>query len=171
MVAIRSLVQAGVGGTSTKALPPVGIETIQKCLDMLTERLDNTLQNNIPMPVVHSETIRNNVMRNARFVDTDYDKAVVDKILMVLVNSEQISKRGGGRFIEVEEVEDDLDADLQREQVAEEEVLQEQEEEEEEVRVPLLPKVCLLVNKSNAQFFFFPAGGRGTDWHALRVVA
>jgi hypothetical protein len=163
MVAIRSLVQAGVGGTSKKAPPPVGIETIQKCLDMLTERLDNTIQNNIPMSVALSETIRNNVMRNAQFVDTDYDKAVVDKILMVLVNSEQISKRGGGRFIEIEEVEEDLDADLQREQVAEEEVLQEQEEEEEEVRIPMLPTVCLLGNNSNAHFFFFPAGGRGTD--------
>lgn len=152
MVAIHSLVQAGVGGTSTKAPPPVGIETIQKCLDMLTERLDNTIHNSVPIPVVLSETIRNNVMRNAQFVETDYDKAVIDKITMVLVNSEQISKRGAGRFIEVEvEVADeDLDADLQKEQVAEEEVLQEQEEEEEEVRIPLLPTVCLVVSKSNA---------------------
>ena len=136
--AIRSVVQAGAGGTSMKAPEPVGIEKIQKCLDMLTERIDYTVQNDIPMPVPLSETIRNGIMKHNEFIETDYDKAVVDKIVMVLTNSEQISRRNGGRFIEVEEETEDENVELQKEQVAEEEVLQEQEEEEEEVRLQLL---------------------------------
>jgi hypothetical protein len=139
MTAIRSVVQAGVGGTSTKAPAPVGIEKIQKCLDMLTERIDYTVQNDIPIDVPLSETIRNSIIKNSDLIENDYDKAVVDKIVMVLTNSEQISKRASGRVIEVEsEEEEEESADLQKEQVGEEEVLQEQEEEEEEVSVRLL---------------------------------
>jgi len=143
VTAIRSVVQAGVGGTSTKAPPPVGIDKIQKCLDMLTERIDYTVQNDIPIPVPLSETIRNSIIKNNELVETDYDKAVVDKIVMVLNNSEQISKRGAGRFIEVEEESEEENADLQKEQVAEEEVLQEQEEEEEEEEEV---RACCLAN-------------------------
>jgi hypothetical protein len=154
MNAIRSVVQAGVGGTSTKAPAPVGIEKIQKCLDMLTERIDYTVQNDIPMPVPLSETIRNSIMKNNEFIETDYDKAVVDKIVMVLANSEQLARRGGGRFIEVEEETEEENADLQKEQVAEEEVLQEQEEEEEEVRIQLLG-VCALNDASDTRSFAF----------------
>ncbi len=164
MTAIRSVVQAGVGGTSTKAPPPVGIDKIQKCLDMLTERIDYTVQNDIPMEVPLSETIRNNIMKNSDFIENDYDKAVVDKILMVLTNSEQISKRAAGRFIEVESEEDE-NVDLQKEQVAEEEVLQEQEEEEEEVSIHciFLVLVSRVLTCLTLDLIALDTGGRGTS--------
>jgi len=169
MTAIRSVVQAGVGGTSTKAPPPVGIDKIQKCLDMLTERIDYTVQNDIPMPVPLSETIRNSIMKNSDFIENDYDKAVVDKIVMVLTNSEQISRRGAGRFIEVEEAEEE-NADLQKEQVAEEEVLQEQEEEEEEVSSAVPWNLYSLMTYSHLMSLLFSTGGRGTSGVLLLIL-
>ena len=114
--------------------PRVGVEKIQKALDVLSERIDFAVHNNIPLPVPLSETIRNEVQRSIEFVTNDYDKAVIEKIIMVLVNSENLSKKFG-TVVTPEEDEDKEDHNLQREQVAEEEVLQEQEEEEEEEEV------------------------------------
>jgi len=126
--AILAVVQAGTVGSST-AGRTVGVETIQKSLDILTERLDFSVPNSIPDPVPLSDILRNSVVRRQMFITSDYDKAVIDKILMVLVNSEgQNTKRFGA----AEPGEDDQDANLQKEQVSEEEVLKEQEEEEEE---------------------------------------
>jgi hypothetical protein len=98
----------------------------------MTERLDFNVQNSIPMPTPLSETLRNTVKRTREFITNDYDKAVVDKIIMVLINSETIANRG--QIASVDDSADDNDGDhiMQREEVSEEEVLQEQEEEEEE---------------------------------------
>uniref|UniRef100_A0A6V2M4H7 ubiquitinyl hydrolase 1 n=1 Tax=Ditylum brightwellii TaxID=49249 RepID=A0A6V2M4H7_9STRA len=111
----------------------VGIERLQKCLDLLNERIDYTVQNSIPLPIPLSETLNNNIERNKDFITNDYDKAVVDKILMVLTTSESMAKRQ--KLVPVAPADSDetgQDLELQREQVAEEEVLQEEEEEEEE---------------------------------------
>jgi Protein of unknown function (DUF3638)/Protein of unknown function (DUF3645) len=120
--AILTVVLSGVGG-STKL---IGIETIQKCIDIMTERLDYTVPNSIPVPVPLSDTLRNSIMRRQEFIKNDYDKAVVDKILMVLVNSEGLAKKRFGDPSVAEAAEEDQDANLQKEQVAEEEVLKEQ---------------------------------------------
>lgn len=120
--AILTVVQSGVGG-STKL---IGIEMIQKCIDVMTERLDYTVPNSIPVPVRLSDTLRNSIMRRQEFIKNDYDKAVVDKILMVLVNSEGLAKKRFGEPSVAEASEEDQDANLQKEQVAEEEVLKEQ---------------------------------------------
>jgi len=123
--AIRSVVWAGTGGGANRTAV-VGIEKIQQGIDILTERLDFTVQNNIPMPVPLSDTLRNSILRRREFITTDYEKAVVDKILMVLVNSEGLAKKQFGEPSVAEAVEEDQDANLQKEQVAEEEVLKEQ---------------------------------------------
>lgn len=130
---IKSIVIPGLGVANQEK--PVGIERLQKCLDILTERIDYTLHNNVPLPVPLSETLRNSVMRRADFFVNDYDKAVVDKILMVLVNSEGLARKNLGPATLEDDAGDDKDTDLQKEQTAEEEVLQEQEEEEEEEEV------------------------------------
>jgi hypothetical protein len=122
--AILSVVQSGTVGSS--AISMVGIENIQKCLDVLTERLDFTVPNSIPLPVPLSETLRNSIMRRQVFIKDDYDKAVIEKILMVLVNSEGLAKKRFGEPSVEEAAEEDQDANLQKEQVAEEEVLKEQ---------------------------------------------
>ena len=138
----------------------VGIEKLQRCLDVMTERLDFNIQNNIPVPTPLSEILSNTIKRSREFITNDYDKAVfgkynaetyfsfsssimnlisccfaalfyvIDKIIMVLVNSETISKRGV--VVSSDDGADDADGDhvMQREEVSEEEVLQEQEEEE-----------------------------------------
>jgi hypothetical protein len=113
------------------ALTSVGIDKLQKCLDVMTERLDFNIQNNLPMPTLLSETLSNTVKRTREFITNEYDRAVVDKIIMVLVNSEAISKKGV--VTSSDDGTDDADGDhvMQREEVSEEEVLQEQEEEEE----------------------------------------
>ena len=123
--AIQSVLQ---GNAQTS----VGIDKLQRCLDVMTERLDFNVQNSIPMPTPLSETLKNTVKRTREFITNDYDKAVVDKIIMVLVNSETIAKRG--QIASADDSADDGDGDhvMQREEVSEEEVLQEQEEEEEE---------------------------------------
>jgi hypothetical protein len=123
--AILSVVQSGSLGSSTTT-QLIGIETIQKCLDVLTERLDYTVQNSIPVPVPLSEVLRNSIMRRQEFIKNDYDKAVTEKILMVLVNSEGLAKKRFGEPSVAEAAEEDQDANLQKEQVAEEEVLKEQ---------------------------------------------
>ena len=125
IAAIQSVLQ---GNAQTS----VGIDKLQRCLDVMTERLDFNVQNSIPMPTPLSETLKNTVKRTREFITNDYDKAVVDKIIMVLVNSETISKRG--QLASADDSADDNDGDhvMQREEVSEEEVLQEQEEEEEE---------------------------------------
>jgi hypothetical protein len=124
--AVKSLVLPNSGGSSKK-VPLVGIEKIQKAIDVLTERLDFTVQNSIPVPVPLSDTLRNSVIRRQEFIATEYDKAVVDKILMVLVTSEGLAKSRFGPSVVAEEAEEeDQDANLQKEQVAEEEVLKEQ---------------------------------------------
>jgi len=114
-----------MGSSSTTKL--IGIELIQKCIDVLTERLDFTVPNSIPVPVPLSDQLRNSIMRRQEFIKNDYDKAVVDKILMVLVNSEGLAKKRFGAPSTVEEAEEeDKDTNMQREQVSEEEVLKEQ---------------------------------------------
>lgn len=123
--AIKSLVLPNSGGSSTK-LPIVGIEKIQNSIDTLTERLDFTVHNSIPIPVPLSDILRNSVIRRQEFIVNDYDKAVIDKILMVLVTSEGIAKSRLGEPAAEEAAEDDQNVDLQKEQVAEEEVLKEQ---------------------------------------------
>lgn len=120
--AILAVVQSGVGGTTRL----IGIEMIQKCLDVMTERLDYTVPNNIPVPIPLSDNLRNTIMRRQEFITKDYDKAVVDKILMVLVNSEGLAKKRFGDPSLAEAAEEDQDVNLQKEQVAEEEVLKEQ---------------------------------------------
>jgi hypothetical protein len=88
-------------------------------------------------------------MRRADFFVNDYDKAVVDKILMVLVNSEGLARKNLGPATLEDDAGDDKDTDLQKEQTAEEEVLQEQEEEEEEEEVRTLSHLlCCFGNYS-----------------------
>lgn len=108
----------------------VGIDKLQKCLDVMTERLDFNIQNNVPQPRPLSETLSNTVKRTREFITNDYDKAVVDKIIMVLVNSETIAKKGV--IVSADDGAEDTEGEhiMQREEVSEEEVLQEQEEEE-----------------------------------------
>jgi hypothetical protein len=120
--AILQVVQSGVGGTAKL----IGIEMIQKAIDVLSERLDYTVPNNLPLPVPLSDTLRNSVMRRQQFIKNDYDKAVVDKILMVLVNSEGLAKQRFGEPSVDEAADEDQDANMQKEQTAEEEVLKEQ---------------------------------------------
>ena len=78
------------------------------------------------MPIPLSDTLRNSVIARKDFIQSEYDKAVVDKILMVLVNSESLIKSRFGEPSVAEANEEDQDAELQKEQVAEEEVLKEQ---------------------------------------------
>ena len=123
--AIKTLVLPNSGGSSTR-LKLVGIDKLQKSIDILTERLDFTVQNSIPLTVPLSDQLRNSVIQRKDFIVNDYDKAVVDKILMVLVNSEGLNKnRSAGPIIE-EVGDEDQDANLGKEQVSEEEVLKEQ---------------------------------------------
>lgn len=125
IAAIQSVLQ---GNSQTS----VGVDKLQRCLDVMTERLDYNVQNSIPVPTPLSETLTNTVKRTREFITNDYDKAVVDKIIMVLVNSETISRKG--TLTSSDDGADDGDGDhiMQREEVSEEEQLQEQEEEEEE---------------------------------------
>lgn len=119
--AILSVVQSGTIGTSATT-KLIGIEVIQKSIDIMTDRLDYTVQNSIPVPVPLSDTLRNSIMRRQEFIKNDYDKAVVDKILMVLINSEGLARKRFGEPSVAEAAEEDQDANLQKEQVAEEEV-------------------------------------------------
>uniref|UniRef100_A0A7R9W9B5 ubiquitinyl hydrolase 1 n=1 Tax=Pseudictyota dubia TaxID=2749911 RepID=A0A7R9W9B5_9STRA len=128
MAEIRDVMTA----TANRNTPTVGIDKLQRCLDVMGERIDYTVQNSIPMPRPLSETLRNEVTRRQEFIVNDYDKAVVERIIMVLVNSENLVRKQLGAPTAAEEAEEKDDHNLQREQVAEEEVLQEQEEEEEE---------------------------------------
>lgn len=57
----------------------IGIDKLQRCLDVMTERLDFNIQNNIPVPTPLSETLSNIVKRSREFITNDYDKAVVGK--------------------------------------------------------------------------------------------
>ena len=127
LAAIQSVLQ---GNSQTS----VGVDKLQRCLDVMTERLDFNVQNSIPMPVPLSETLSNTVKRTREFITNDYDRAVVDKIIMVLVNSESISKKGILASSDDGNDDDNGNGDhiMQREEVSEEEQLQEQEEEEEE---------------------------------------
>jgi hypothetical protein len=122
--AIKTLVLPNSGGSAAR-MKLVGVGALQKSIDILSERLDFTVQNSIPVPVPLSDQLRNSIIQRKDFIVNDYDKAVVDKILMVLVNSEGLAKHRLGPA--VEEVDDeDKDANLGREQVSEEEVLKEQ---------------------------------------------
>jgi hypothetical protein len=123
--AIKTLVLPNFGGTSTR-LQLVGIDKLQQSIDILTERLDYTVHNSIPVPVPLSDQLRNTVIQRKDFIVNDYDKAVVDKILMVLVNSEGLTKARVGAHAVEEAADEDQDVNLQKEQVAEEEVLKEQ---------------------------------------------
>jgi hypothetical protein len=116
--AIKSVVMSNPGGATTKV---VGIETLQKCLDILTDRLDFTVPNSIPVPVPLSDRLRNSVLRRKDFIVTDYDKAIVDKILMVLVSSENLAKQRVGEAMIIEAEEEDQEANMQKEQTSEQE--------------------------------------------------
>lgn len=139
--AIRSVVESGTGGASSL----VGIEMIQKCLDIISERLDFTVPNSIPTPVPLSDTLRHSIIRRQDFIMNDYDKAVVDKILMVLVTSEGLSKRRVGGKASEDTADEDQDANLQKEQVSEEEVLKEQVSLERCGKLCFSPRVKLIV--------------------------
>ena len=78
IAAIQSVLQ---GNAQTS----VGVDKFQRCLDVMTERLDFNIQNSIPMPTPLSETLSNTVKRSREFLVNDYDKAVVEKIIMVRV--------------------------------------------------------------------------------------
>ena len=106
----------------------VGIPKIQRSLDILGERINTSISNNVPTQRPFSETIQNNIDRHREFLKGDYDQAIVDKILLVLLNSETLAKRE--QMTDDDEAE--RNAEIQREEVVEEEVLQEEEEEEEE---------------------------------------
>ena len=123
--AIKTLVLPNSGGSAAR-MKLVGVEVLQRSIDILSERLDFTVQNSIPIPVPLSDQLRNNVIQRKDFIVNDYDKAVVDKILMVLINSEGLAKnRSAGPVVE-EVGDEDQDANLGKEQVSEEEVLKEQ---------------------------------------------
>lgn len=122
--AIKTLVLPNSGGSSAR-LKLVGIDTLQKSIDILSERLDFTVQNSIPVPIPLSDQLRNSVIQRKDFIVNDYDKAVVDKILMVLVNSEGLTRKETKGAV-AEEGDEDQDANLGKEQVSEEEVLKEQ---------------------------------------------
>ena len=128
---IDSVINSMADIKSSANLKPVGLGKIQRCLDILGERINFTVLNNIPTPRPLSETIHHSLQRNKDFLSSDYDRAVVDKIMMVLQNSENLSKKRFGNQAPADDAAEN-DHELQREQVAEEEVLQEQEEEEEE---------------------------------------
>jgi hypothetical protein len=89
----------------------VGLDKLQESIDILTERLDYTVHNSIPVPIPLSDQLRNSVIQQRDFIVNDYDKAVVDKIFMVLMNSEGLTKaRGGLQIVE----EEDNDANMQK---------------------------------------------------------
>jgi hypothetical protein len=92
IVEIESVLNPRADRGISANLKPVGFDKIQRCLDMLGERINFTVQNNIPIPRPLSETIRHSLQRNKEFLTNDYDRAVVDKIMMVLSNSENLSK-------------------------------------------------------------------------------
>jgi hypothetical protein len=73
-----------------------------------------------------SRTLRNSIIRRKDFIKNDYDQAVVEKILMVLINSEGLAKKRFGEPSVEDAAEEDQDANLQKEQTAEEEVMKEQ---------------------------------------------
>ena len=125
IAAVQSVLQGN-------AQTAVGVDKLQRCLDVMTERLDFHIQNSIPMPTPLSETLSNIVKRTREFIENDYDKAVVDKIMMVLANSETIARKGFVTSSDDGAEDGEGDHIMQREEVSEEEVLQEQEEEEEE---------------------------------------
>jgi hypothetical protein len=154
---IRTVVQAGSVGANQNAM--IGIEKIQLCLDILAERLDFNVPNSLPIPAALSDTLRNSVMRRKDFIKNDYDKAVVDKILMVLVNSEGLVRKKFGAASVEEEAEDDQDANIQKEQVSEEEVLKEQ------VSLPtglsLTPNVSFVSQPNSLQISGRRGGRRG----------
>ena len=82
--AIKTLVLPNSGGSAAR-IKLVGVEVLQKSIDILSERLDFTVQNSIPVSIPLSDQLRNSVIQRKAFIVNDYDKAVVDKILMVLI--------------------------------------------------------------------------------------
>jgi hypothetical protein len=60
-------------------------------------------------------------LRRKDFIVTDYDKAIVDKILMVLVSSENLAKQRVGEAMIIEAEEEDQEANMQKEQTSEQE--------------------------------------------------
>ena len=105
--AILQVVQSGVGGAEKL----IGIEMIQKAIDVLSERLDFVVPNSIPIPAPLSDTLKNSIGRRQEFIKNDYDKAVVDKILMVLVNSEGLAQKRFGLPATEESADEDKDAE------------------------------------------------------------
>jgi hypothetical protein len=127
-------IKAVVQGTLSQGQKAVGVAKLEKCIRVLGERIDFTVPNHIPQQRSLSENLKASIDHQSDLLVGDYDRAVVDKILMVLVTSESTSmtkqlKTPQEMAAADEENEDD---DLHKEQVAEEEVLQEEEEEEEE---------------------------------------
>ena len=127
---IKNVVQ----GNLPSGQKPVGIAKLEKCIQVLGERIDFTVPNHIPQKKTLSESLKAAIDHQQDLLVGDYDRAVVDKILMVLVTSEstaQTQQLTAPVQIAAADEENE-EEDLHKEQVAEEEVLQEEEEEEEE---------------------------------------
>lgn len=78
--AIQSVLQ---GNAQTS----VGVDKLQRCLDVMTERLDFNVQNSIPMPTPLSETLSNIVTRTREFITNDYDKAVGKSVFALILST------------------------------------------------------------------------------------
>merc|ERR1719215_1735973 len=104
----------------------VGVPKLQRCLDIYRERIEFAVLNNVPLPIPMSVKMKNEIERHQEFLVRDYDSAIADKIIMVLTNSENLSAKIVAEDTIVTDSETSLEQSLQREQTAEEEVLQEE---------------------------------------------
>ena len=95
----------------------VGIPKIQRCLDIYREKIDFTVLNNIPLPIPMSVKMKNEVDRHQEFLSHDNDKAVAERIILVLTNSENLLAKVVSNESQVTEDETALEQSLQREQV------------------------------------------------------
>jgi hypothetical protein len=99
---------------------------LRSCLEVLGERIDFIVPNHLPAKRSLSKKLRAEVEHYKEFLVRDYDKAVVEKIVMVLVNSEQLVTSKFGQALPGDD-DDAEEEDLHKEQVAEEEIQQEEE--------------------------------------------
>jgi len=104
----------------------IGIPKLRSCLEVLGERIDFIVPNHLPAKRSLSKKLRAEVEHYKEFLVRDYDKAVVEKIIMVLVNSEQLVTSKFGHALPGDD-DDAEEEDLHKEQVAEEEIQQEEE--------------------------------------------
>ena len=113
-------------GTLEPGVRVVGVPKLRSCLEVLGERIDFIVPNHLPAKRSISAKLRAEVEHNKELLVRDYDKAVVEKIIMVLINSEQLVTSKFGRALPGEG-DDEEEEDLHKEQVAEEEIQQEEE--------------------------------------------